>query len=156
LITLNYKLNGTYMFYGERGADGYALQGKMDKQNAELSKAAGITRISAKADDRLYFNSGWDLVDAKRNDKDVLKKIDLKTLPDSLKNKNKEELEKIITQKGAERTKIQNDIKDVSAKREAFIVEERARRAKNTDQTLETEVEKMIREQVKRFNMKIE
>jgi len=157
LITLNYKLNGTYVSYGANGAGGYALQGKMDAQNVQVSTAAGIARISAKADDKLYFNSTWDLVDAKSNDKEILKKIDLKTLPDSLKNKNKEELEAIIAQKSTERTKIQNEIKDISTKREAFIVEEKARRAKgNTDQTLETEVEKMIREQVKRYNMKID
>ena len=47
-------------------------------------------------------------------------------------------------------------IQAVSAKRMVYINEERARKANNNTQTLETEVEKIIREQVKRFNMKIE
>ncbi len=157
LITLNYKLNGTYILYGKEGKRGESLQQAMDTQNYQLSTSAGISRISAKAEKNLYVNSGWDLVDAKNNDKKVLERIDLKTLPDSLRNKNKEQLEAIITQKSNERTNIQNKIKDVSAKRAAYINEEKARRAKNnSDQTLETEVERMIREQVKRFNMKIE
>jgi len=157
LITLNNKLNRTYIYYGSDGRRGYALQSSMDTQNTKLSKAAGVARISAKADASMYLNSGWDLVDAKNNDKDILKKIDPKTLPDSLKNKNKEQLEAIITQKNNERNTIQNEIKAVSSKRENFINAEKARRAKgNSDQTLETEVEKIIREQVRRFNMKIE
>jgi hypothetical protein len=156
LITLNYKLNGTYVSYGVNGYSSQALQGSMDIKNAEVSTATGIKRISAKADDRVYFNSNWDLVDAKKEDKEFLKKIDLKTLPDSLRNKSKEQIDTIITQKSAERTRIQNEIKDISAKREAFLIEEKTKRAKNTDPTLETEVEKMIREQVRRFNMKIE
>ena len=61
-----------------------------------------------------------------------------------------------MARKSAERIQIQSEIKDINAKREAFLIEEKTKRARNTDSTLETEVEKMIREQVKRFNMKIE
>jgi hypothetical protein len=156
LITLNYKLNGTYMFYGERGADGYALQGKVDGLNIQANTSTGIARITTKADNKAYFNSNWDLVDAKKEDKEILKKIDIKTLPDSLRNKSKAQIDSIITQRSAERINIQNEIKDISSKREAFLIEEKTKRARNTDQTLETEVEKIIREQVKRFKMKIE
>jgi hypothetical protein len=157
LITLNYKLNGTYVFYGANGVDGYALQGKMDGLNVQSSTAAGLKRISAKADKNLYVNSKWDLVDAMNDDKEILKKIDYKTLPDSLKTKNKEQIEAVLVQKNNERTSIQNDIKTVSAKREQYIIEEKAKKIKGSaDQTLETEVEKIIREQAKRFNMKIE
>jgi len=133
------------------------LQGYMDTQNTQLSTASGIKRISAKADRNLYYNRSWDLVDAKNDDKDILKKIDYKTLPDSLQNKDKEQLEAIIKQKSNERASIQNEIKTVSERRELYINEEKAKRAKgNAAQTLETEVEKIIREQAKRFNMKIE
>jgi len=157
LITLNYKLNGTYISYGEQGKQSVALQGYMDTQNTQLSTASGIKRISAKADRNLYYNRSWDLVDAKNDDKDILKKIDYKTLPDSLQNKDKEQLEAIIKQKSNERASIQNEIKTVSERRELYINEEKAKRAKgNAAQTLETEVEKIIREQAKRFNMKIE
>jgi len=157
LITLNYKLNKTYVFYGKEGKRGEELQGFMDTQNVQLSTAVGMKRISAKADRNLYYNSRWDLVDAMNDDKEILKKIDYKTLPDSLKTKNKEQLEAILTQKNIERTNIQNEIKEVSTKRELYINEERVKRAKgNANQTLETEVEKIIKEQAKRFNMKIE
>ncbi len=157
LITLNNKLNGTYIYYGADGVKGYTLQYSMDVQNTQLSKAAGAGRIATKADANLYSNAGWDLVDATKDDKKILEKLDFKTLPDSLRTKSKKELDVIITQKSTERAKIQNEIKSVSAKREAFIAKEKANKARsNTDQTLESEVEKMIREQAKRYKMRIE
>ncbi len=157
LITLNYQLNGTYISYGKEGTQGLALQGSMDMKNRAFSRSAAVGRISAKADTNLYFNGSWDLVDASSDDKSILERIDMKTLPDSLRNKNKSQLKAIIAQKSIERTNIQNEIRAISAKREIYINEERAKKVKNnTDQTLETEVEKMIREQAKRFRMNIE
>ena len=157
LITLNYKLNGTYINYGKEGEQSLALQAGMDTKNHAFSKRAFVGRISAKADTNLYYNGSWDLVDAVYDDKAILEKIDLKTLPDSLRSKSKEQIKAIITQKANERTNLQNEIRAISAKREIYINEERAKKVKdNTDQTLETEVEKMVREQAKRYNMKIE
>ena len=64
----------------------------------------------------------------------------------------------IVNQKSTERAGIQKEMQDVSKKREVFIAEEKIKKAKagNNSQTLESEVEKIIREQAKRFNMKIE
>jgi hypothetical protein len=156
LITLNNKLNGTYIYYGKEGRRGEELQRKMDTNNASFRADAAMERISVKGQKSLYKNYSWDLVDAKNDDKQILEKIDINTLPDSLKSKDKEQLEAIISRKSSERTNIQNEIKNVSAKRVAYINEEKKRRANNNTQTLETEVEKIIREQVKRFNMKID
>jgi hypothetical protein len=156
LITLNNKLNKTYIYYGAEGKRGEELQRKMDANNASLRTDAAMDRISVKAQKNLYKNYSWDLVDAKNDDKQILEKIDTKTLPDSLQNKNKEQLEVIIAAKNNERSRIQKEIQDISAKRVVYINEDKARKANNDTQTLETEVEKMIKEQVKRFNMKIE
>jgi predicted nucleic acid-binding Zn-ribbon protein len=79
-------------------------------------------------------------------------------LPDSLKNKNKQQLEVIVNQKSNERSGIQKEIQDISKKRETYIAAEKIKKAKagNNSKTLESEVEKIIREQATRFNMKIE
>ena len=158
LITLNYKLNGTYLYYGAEGRNKKELQGSMDVANASINSYAGVNRAVAKASSGAYKNSGWDLVDAKADDKKILDKVDLKTLPDSLQKKNKAELEAIINQKSNERSAIQKEILDISKKREAYIANEKINKAKagNNSKTLESEVEKIIREQATRFNMKIE
>ena len=158
LITLNYKLNGTYIYYGADGKGKKQLQGSMDAANYSVNSYAGVNRAVAKASSGAYKNSGWDLVDAKADDKKILDKVDLKTLPDSLQKKNKAELEAIINQKSNERAAIQKEIQDISKKRETYIANEKINKAKagNNSKTLESEVEKIIREQATRFNMKIE
>jgi hypothetical protein len=158
LITLNNKLNGTYIYYGATGRGKKELQGSMDEANLSVNKYAGVNRAVSKASPQTYNNSSWDLVDAKSDDKNILDKIDLKTLPDSLKNKNKKQLEVIVNQKSNERSGIQKEIQDISKKRETYIAAEKIKKAKagNNSKTLESEVEKIIREQATRFNMKIE
>ena len=156
LITLNNKLNKTYIFYGKEGRRGEELQRKMDTTNASFSRGAALMRIPVKAQGNVYKNHSWDLVDARNDDKQILDKIDIKTLPDSLRNKSKEELEAIVMEKSNERASIQKEIQAVSSKRVIYINEEKAKKTTNNTQTLETEVEKIIREQVKRFDMKIE
>ena len=158
LITLNNKLNGTYIYYGAAGRGKKELQGSMDVANMSVSSYAGVNRAVSKASSKTYKNSNWDLVDAKDEDKKILDKIDHKTLPDSLQKKNKAELEAIINQKSHERGSIQKEILDINKKRETYIANEKMNKLKNGNntKTLESEVEKIIREQATRFNMKIE
>jgi len=158
LITLNNKLNGTYIYYGAAGRGKKELQSSMDVANSSVNGYAGVNRAVAKASSKTYKNSTWDLVDAKEDDKKILDKVDFKTLPDSLQKKNKAELEVIINQKSNERGGIQKEILDINKKRETYIAKEKMNKLKtgNNSQTLESEVEKIIREQATRFNMKIE
>jgi len=158
LITLNNKLNATYIYYGAAGKGKKELQGSMDVANLTVNSYAGVNRAVAKASPGTYKNSTWDLVDAKEDDKKILDKVDFKTLPDSLQKKSKAELEVMVNQKSKERAGIQKEMQDVNAKREAYIAAEKIKKAKagNHSQTLESEVEKIIREQATRFNMKIE
>lgn len=157
LITLNNKLNGTYIYYGETGRQKQAMQATADANNAGINTYVGVNRIAAKSQKATYHNAGWDLIDAKDEDQKILDRLDFKTLPDSLRNKNKAQLEAIINQKSNERSLIQRQIQEINKKREAFINDEKQRKARNNTntQTLETEVERIIREQAKRFNMKI-
>jgi hypothetical protein len=158
LITLNNKLNATYIYYGAAGKGKKELQGSMDVANLTVNSYAGVNRAVAKASPGTYKNSTWDLVDAKEDDKKILDKVDFKTLPDSLQNKSKAELEVMVNKKSKERAGIQKEMQEVNAKREAYIAAEKIKKAKagNNSQTLESEVEKIIREQATRFNMKIE
>jgi hypothetical protein len=159
IYTLNDKLNGTYIAYGYAGAGKKAKQEQMDAANATMSKSAGIKRIKSKSNGAVYNNSQWDLVDAKDRGGDVaLEKIDKKELPDSLKNKSTEELKKIVDQKSKERGAVQTEIAKLNTQRDAYIAAEKAKNAanKNNAATLETEVEKIIKEQAKRYKMKID
>src|SRR5258705_1190659 len=130
LITLNNKLNGTYIYYGETGRQKQAMQTTADANNASINGYVGTNRIVAKGQKTTYNNYSWDLIDAKDGDTKILDKIDYKTLPDSLQKKNKAELEVIVSQKSNERAGIQKEMQDISRKREAYIANEKINKAK--------------------------
>jgi hypothetical protein len=159
IYSLNDKLNGTYIAYGYGAAGKKAKQVQMDEANASMSKSAGIKRIQSKSNAGVYNNAQWDLVDAKDKDGEaVIEKIDKKELPDSLKNKSTEELKKIVAAKSKERSAVNNEIINLNKQRDAYIAVEKAKNAanKNNAPTLETEVEKIIKEQAKRYKMQID
>ena len=159
IYALNDKLNGTYINYGYGGASYKAKQEQMDVANATMSTSAGLKRIKAKSNGAVYNNAQWDLVDAKEKNGDaVLDKIDKKQLPDSLKNKSTEELKKMVNEKSKERNNVQKEITTLNTKRDAYIASEKVKNAavKNNGATLETEVEKIIKEQARRYKMIIQ
>lgn len=158
IISLNDKLNSTYIAYGYAGAGQMAMQASVDKLNYNASKGAGLKRAAVKSNAGLYKNSEWDIVDAAKDDEKFVDKLDKKTLPDSLKNKTTEELKLIVKEKSVQRAGIQKQIGDANTQREAFISTEKARNAtnKNNAATLETEVEKIIKEQARRYKMIIQ
>jgi hypothetical protein len=159
LVALNNKLNGTYLTYGWSGVTSQAKQTRVDNLNMSLGKREMAKRSAVKAKSQLYNNATWDMVDAYKADTvNFINKVDLRTLPDSLKNKSREELEAVVEQKNAERGAIQTEMLKINSQREAYINSERSKTAVNNNNktTLETEVEKIIKEQVKRFNMVIE
>jgi len=159
LFSLNDKINNTYIAYGYAGGSNKAMQAEVDQLNFASNKAAAAKRVTVKGKSYLYKNESWDLVDRDglADSDEFLKKLDKKTLPDSLQTKSTRELKKIIAEKKEQRSNVQKQIETVSKQREDYIATERKKNAEQNKQaTLETEVEKIIKEQAKRFNMKIE
>ncbi len=157
ILTLNEQLNDTYISYGYAGADAKVTQSKVDQLNYYVNKSVAVKRAEVKGKAKLYKNSNWDIVDASTDDEKFLDKVDMKTLPDSLRNKKPEELKKIVEQKKNERIAIQAEIGKTAAKRETYIATEKAKAATNNNTaTLETEIEKIIKKQAELFNMVIE
>jgi len=103
------------------------------------------------------FNSKpqWDLVDAMEQNAGIIDTLDLKTLDDSLKTKSRKELREIVEASGAKRKHILNQITDLSIKQDNYIKAEKEKLKTNEPLTLESEIERIIHEQVKRVNMKI-
>jgi hypothetical protein len=157
LFLLNDRLNATYIAYGYAGAESQAKQAATDKANYSLSKSAAAKRVSVKGKQNLYKNSSWDLVDAATDDSTLISKVDVKTLPASLQTKSRSELKVYVKSKSVERNNVQKEIASVTAKREAYITAEKAKKANNKNTpTLETEVERIIKVQAKRYNMVIQ
>ena len=155
LFVLNQELNGTYVYYGAAGEGKYADQAKVDQDYNYFSSNAAAKRISVKGKKSLYNNTSWDLVDAVAKDKSIIDKVDMKTLPKSMQNKSRADLKKIVDEKTAKRELIRKKITETNTSREAYVAKEKAKKASKSA-TLETEVEKIIKVQAKRFKMEIE
>jgi len=156
IFKLNEKLNTTYISYGARGQEFFSKQQKMDEANATISKKAAIKRTETKSNSKVYNNAGWDLVDRAEINETEIEKIDKKTLPDSLQNKTTAQLKIIVSEKKKERAAIQTKIIALNQQRQKFINDQKTNAATGTIATLETEVERIIKEQVKRYKMKVE
>lgn len=157
LFAYNEKLNGTYISYGADREYYSANQAKADMLNTSMGKTAGLKRIKTKSNAQAYNNAQWDLVDAKdKNGWVAIEKVDKKQLPDSLKNKTTDELKKIVEEKSKERALVQNEIVNLNTQRDKYIAAEKTRNAGKAVNTLESEVERIIKEQAKRYNMIIQ
>jgi hypothetical protein len=157
LFQLNIQLNGTYIGYGKTGKAAMSKQEEVDKLNYSMNKSAAAQRVAVKGKKQLYNNSTWDLVDASQADPEIVEKVDLSSLPESLKSKSRAEIKQVVITKSNERTAIQKQIATVSAKREAWLTSEKARQSTRTnEQTLESEIEKIIRQQAKKYNLVIQ
>jgi hypothetical protein len=168
LYSLNSKLNHTYLVYGNTGYESANRQQEVDKMNMKSRKAA-LGRIAVKGKESVYVNSTWDMADAYKADSTVLFDKKGKPVPvsvynsngqlvaDSLKGKTAVEVKQFIESKNTERSNIQNQITQVSIQRTNYLADERRKRTQETNAaTLETEIERILKEQAKRYNMKIE
>ena len=128
----------------------------MDGKNKSMSKSAYVKRIEAKSNKAIYKNEEWDLVDKMESNPSIIQGIDKNQLADSLKGKSNAEIEKVIKKSAEKRKEIQRKIADKTIKRDAFVSAEKRKLANKNSSTLETEVEKTIREQAAKKGMKME
>jgi hypothetical protein len=156
IFKLNEQLNSTYISYGTRGKELYEKQEQMDVANSTMSKKAGIKRAEAKSKSSIYNNADWDLIDYTTGNEAAVEKIDKNTLPDSLKNKSTAQLKVIIDTKRKERAAIQSKIIALNQQRQQYITDQKTKGNTETVATMETEVERIIKEQVKRFKMNLQ
>jgi hypothetical protein len=105
----------------------------------------------------VYKNGEWDLVDKVAYDSLGFINMAKEELPDSLKNKTKDEIKKIVEEKSKQRAAVQQEIVTLNKQRDVYIAAEKVKRANNkNEQTLETEVEKIIKTQARKHNMIIQ
>ena len=149
IIKLNSKLNNTYISYGAMGYERKAQQSAQDLNAAELEEVVVVKRAVSKSS-RLYKNSQWDLVDAVEDDEAVLSKLKDNDLPKELQGKSKSEIKAYVDSKKAEREKIQKEIQELNAKREAYI----AQSQKEEKGELENAMLSAIKSQASKKNMK--
>lgn len=151
LADLSSKLNTTYVAFGKRGAEKKENQLAQDANAVQTGtpgapQAQSASRAVAKCAPQ-YNNSSWDLVDARREKQVDLEKIAEEDLPEEMKKMTVEERKAYVDQKAKEREEIQARIKDLNAKREAFIAEETRKQGLDGDKAFDKAVKETVNKQ---------
>lgn len=146
----NSQLNNTYISYGSRGSEMKSKQTTQDS-NAEMqSSSNAVERAVSKSKKNAYKNDHWDLVDKVEKDKNYITSIREEELPAELKGKSKDEINKIVAQKSADRDKIQKEIEVLAKQRQSYIDAETKKRGNSEGDDLGKAIEKSIVELAKK------
>jgi hypothetical protein len=142
----NSQLNDTYISYGSRGSEMKNKQTVQDVNAESQSASNAVERAVSKSKKNAYKNDHWDLVDKVEKDKSYISSIKEEELPSELKGKSKEEINKIVAQKSADRDKIQREIEILAKQRQSFIDAEIKKRGSSENDDLGKAIEKSILE----------
>jgi hypothetical protein len=154
IINLKKQLSETYIYYGKNGYKQFKEWDTLPKAGAGNAKA--MEYIIVKTDEHFYDNSSWDLIDASTKDSTILNKVDMKTLPPEWKNKSRQQLKQGVKDNRVRRQVIRNNISAANKQRDSYINTEKTKASAETTVTLEVAIEGIIREQIKRFGMRID
>lgn len=153
IIELGRKMNETYVAYGETGGVAKRRQREQDANAASVNDAVMAQRAMTKGSAQ-YANASWDLVDAEKEGKVDVEKLDEKSLPEEMKKMSKEERKQYIEKKKKERTDIQAKINRLREERDKYVAEQRKKEA--GDKTLDQAMIDAIRAQAEKKNFKFE
>jgi hypothetical protein len=120
ISSLNDRLNDTYIYYGRSGASKKEMQSTQDSNAATYGEANKVERAISKSS-HAYKNSGWDLVDASKDNNKAVEEAKEDELPVEMKGMSLSQRKVYVQQKSDERKKIQDEIQTLNKKRQEYI-----------------------------------
>lgn len=121
---LGRKLNTTYIPYGDRRKRA-EYSSRQEAQDTNSAAAGAATNRSVAKASPAYSNAEWDLVDAEKDGRLEAGKLDDEKLPEEMKGMSTAEREAYVKKKAGERQAIQDKIRSLESKRQAFLAEKR-------------------------------
>jgi hypothetical protein len=146
LAELSSRLNSTYVGYGEKAKEGRARQEAQDANAGAAAPAAAAERAMAKAGG-LYKNSTWDLVDRMDEKGFDLASVPAGDLPEEMRALSVEQRRAFLETKKADRARLQTEIRDLDAKRTAYVKAEVEKQGLDSSKDLDRALLDAIREQ---------
>ncbi len=153
LAQLNKQLNDTYIAYGISGKKMKARQEVQDNNAKSMGQQAYLNRAVSKSS-KMYSNSSWDLVDAYKNNPDIVNDLTDKQLPEELQGKSKAEIKIFLDKKLKERKAIQEQIQILNTKRDKYVSAKRKEMAKDNTKTLDDAMIDAVKEQAVQKNFR--
>jgi hypothetical protein len=146
----NERLNKTYIYYGASGEQKKAAQATQDSNAESYGMGNKVERAVSKSS-HAYKNSSWDLVDAAKEDESVIAAAPSEQLPEEMQGMSAQQRKGYVTQKANERKIIQNEIQELSKKRQEYIATHSQK--ENEETMLDAAMIKAIREKAKSKNL---
>jgi hypothetical protein len=138
IAKLGTELNKTYLGYGVRAKEAAANQMAQDSNAFGAGMNSAVTRAASKASAH-YDNSGWDLVDAKKNGKDVAEMKD-EELPAEMRKMSKDERRAHVEKLEKQRAELQSKIQKLNEEREKHVSAEMKKRGEGDKLTFDAEM----------------
>ena len=133
LKKLNDRLNATFLFYGEQGKWMAANQVAQDANAAGVSNQAQRSRAAAKASG--LYKPKQDLVTEAAAKELDLAEVKDEDLPEEVREVAPAERARYLNKKQAERVEVQQQLKDVIARRDSYVANKRREEARQTEAT---------------------
>jgi hypothetical protein len=146
IARLAQSLNDTYIAFGAKGKEGRANQLAQDANAASQGVSSAGERIKTKASAN-YANPHWEMVDAVQIADLKLEDVKEEDLPEEMRKMTLDQRKAFVEGKKQEREKIQAQIQTLSAERDKFVTEARAKQAAEQKDTLGEQVRAAVREQ---------
>jgi hypothetical protein len=146
LASLGKALNLTYVPFGEHGKFGLTNQMEQDGNSMGYAISNMAQRAATKASVN-YRNGKWDLVDALKDGKIELEKIEKKDLPKAMQDMTVEQRAAYVKEQATKRVALQTKIRSLTAARNTYVAQERRKLASTGRQSLEDVMIKSINEQ---------
>ena len=153
IIKLGQELNKTYIAFGTAGREKKEMQAEQDANSMSLSPGVMVERSVTKSSGQ-YKNSGWDLVDAKKDGSVKIEDLKDEDLPDEMKKMSVNERKTYVDKMSKERENIQMKINKLNEERSKYVAQKLLEN--KNDNTLDVVMIKTIREQAKQKNYKFE
>jgi hypothetical protein len=128
LAELSAAINKTYLPFGKEGATLAENQAAQDRNAAGLNTAAAAARCQTKGGS-LYWNAGWDLVDACRDEKFKLEEIKPEDLPATMRSMTTEQRKACVAEHKKQRDELKAKIDTLGKQRDGYVQQELARQS---------------------------
>ena len=155
IARLGRELNETYVPFGDIGRTSQERQNTQDDNAAAQSESSRVQRAVTKAS-AYYTNANWDLVDAVKTGKVDLDKIDAKDLPVPMQALDEAGRRNYIAEQAKNRADIQARINTLNNERREHIAKQRDQLANQDEDTLDSAMIKILRDQAAVKNYRFE
>ena len=150
ISALNEELNKTYVYYGSSGASKKEMQATQDSNAETYGQANKVERAISKSS-HAYRNSSWDLVDAAKENEEIIAKAKDDELPKEMKGMSVPQRQTYVKQKADERRKIQEELQVLNKKRHEYIAANTPKEVSDT--MLDAAMIKAVKEKAKEKNL---